>query len=93
MLFLFIVTSVHNLDIVPHRFYGRIADNPDSHDEETLKAIQQNASGLEKISGERIWSELKRIVIGNFAAELMKKMLDVGLSPYIGILRVQLGYL
>lgn len=54
------------------------------HDEDTLKAIEQNASGLERISGERIWSELQRILIGNFAEELMKKMLDLGLAPYIG---------
>lgn len=29
------------------RFYGRISDKPDNHDEETLDAIRQNSVGLE----------------------------------------------
>lgn len=48
-------------------------------------AIKENASGLEKISGERIWMELKKILEGNYAGDIMIKILELGLSPYIGL--------
>ncbi|GLV42236.1 uncharacterized protein CBL_03822 [Carabus blaptoides fortunei] len=67
------------------RFYGRIAEQPDNHDEITLRIINQNVSGMERISGERIWSELKKILEGNFAGELIKTMLHVGLAKYCGL--------
>ncbi|GLV37981.1 uncharacterized protein CBL_12293 [Carabus blaptoides fortunei] len=67
------------------RFYGRIAEQPDNHDEITLRIISQNVSGMERISGERIWSELKKILEGNFAGELIKTMLHVGLAKYTGL--------
>lgn len=40
---------------------------------------------MAKISGERIWSELKKILEGNFAGELVKTMLHVGLAKYCGL--------
>ncbi|CAG4954076.1 unnamed protein product [Parnassius apollo] len=67
------------------RFYGRIADKPDKHDENTLKIIKNNASGLQNISGERIWMELKKTLQGNFAGDLLKTMLNVDIGKYIGI--------
>lgn len=67
------------------RFYGRIAEKPNHHDKETIDAITENISGLEKISGERIWSELKKILKGNFALELMEEMLKCGIAKYIGL--------
>jgi len=67
------------------RFYGRMADEPNNHDPETLKAIEENASGLTGISGERIWGELKKILTGNFKFDLLKTIVDVGLCPYIGL--------
>ena len=42
------------------RFYGRIAEKPDNHEEETLKVLKENVGGLQQISGERIWVELKK---------------------------------
>ncbi|XP_044512761.1 CCA tRNA nucleotidyltransferase 1, mitochondrial isoform X2 [Gracilinanus agilis] len=50
------------------RFYGRIADRPGTHDSKTLEAIKENAKGLAGISGERIWVELKKILVGLPAA-------------------------
>jgi len=41
-------------------------------------------SGLSRISGERIWSELKKILEGNFAGELIKTMVEVGVPQFIG---------
>lgn len=66
------------------RFYGRIATSADKHDPETLKTIANNAEGLQRISGERIWVELKKVLQGNFSGELMTAILDCGIAPYIG---------
>jgi hypothetical protein len=41
--------------------------------------------GLQQISGERIWVELKKILSGNYAGELTSKMLELGIAPYIGL--------
>ena len=73
---------------VPNRFCGRIAQQADCHGEKTLEAIKSNADGLLRISGERIWSELRKILEGNFAGDLMKVMLFLGIGPYIGKLDV-----
>jgi len=56
----------------------------DSHDPETLNAIQENAKGLSQISGERIWSELSKTLEGNFGRELLRLMIKLGLTPYMG---------
>ena len=66
------------------RFYGRISDSANNHDEDILKTITDNADGLERISGERIWLELKKILSGNFAGELMLSLLKCGIAKYIG---------
>ncbi|CRK98759.1 CLUMA_CG012009, isoform C [Clunio marinus] len=67
------------------RFYGRIAKSPDQHDPETLKIISNNAEGLQRVSGERIWVELKKILQGNFAGEILMTIIDCGLSQHIGL--------
>jgi len=66
------------------RFYGRIAKETNCYDQETLDAIKANVSGLSRISGERIWSELKKILEGNYAGDLMQTMLKVGVAEFIG---------
>ncbi|XP_019618210.1 PREDICTED: CCA tRNA nucleotidyltransferase 1, mitochondrial-like isoform X1 [Branchiostoma belcheri] len=67
------------------RFYGRIAEMPNQHEDSTLEAIRENAGGLGGISGERIWTELKKIVVGNHAAPIMRCMYNLGLPKYIGL--------
>ena len=67
------------------RFYGRISSQSDKHQPETVEAIASNVSGMERISGERIWMEWKKILSGNFSRELTLKMIEVGLAPYIGL--------
>ncbi|XP_066262147.1 CCA tRNA nucleotidyltransferase 1, mitochondrial isoform X2 [Euwallacea similis] len=67
------------------RFYGRISDKCNNHDKDTLQAIKRNAAGLDKISGERIWTELKKMLEGNFAGDLLVVIIDCGLSQYIGL--------
>lgn len=67
------------------RFYGRIMDSPNQHDEATIEAIKTNICGLERISGERIWSEWSKILTGRFAVELTLKLLECGSSEYLGL--------
>ncbi|XP_023934768.1 CCA tRNA nucleotidyltransferase 1, mitochondrial isoform X2 [Bicyclus anynana] len=67
------------------RFYGRIAEKANNHDQNTLDVIKANVDGLQNVSGERIWMELKKTLQGNFAGDLLKTMLNVGIGQYIGI--------
>lgn len=67
------------------RFYGRLANAPDRHDEYILEAIKEKGEGLKQISGERIWSELSKILEGNYGPDLMKTILNLGIGPYIGL--------
>ncbi|XP_068450887.1 CCA tRNA nucleotidyltransferase 1, mitochondrial [Clinocottus analis] len=67
------------------RFYGRVALEPDCHEAETLAAIRENGSGLAAISGERIWMELKKMVVGSHAAHLLELMYSLELAQYIGL--------
>ncbi|XP_016987747.1 CCA tRNA nucleotidyltransferase 1, mitochondrial [Drosophila rhopaloa] len=67
------------------RFYGRIAKDENNHDEATLAAVKENAGGLAKISGERIWTELQKIVVGNYGSELLLEMHRCNLFEHIGL--------
>ncbi|XP_053724292.1 CCA tRNA nucleotidyltransferase 1, mitochondrial isoform X1 [Synchiropus splendidus] len=67
------------------RFYGRVAVKPDDHEPETLAAIRENGRGLAGISGERIWVELKKMVVGNHAAHLLELLHSLELAQYIGL--------
>lgn len=66
------------------RFYGRVALEPDDHEPETLRAIRENGCGLASVSGERIWVELKKMVVGNHAAHLLELMYSLELAQYMG---------
>ncbi|XP_039758121.1 CCA tRNA nucleotidyltransferase 1, mitochondrial isoform X2 [Pararge aegeria] len=67
------------------RFYGRIAEKANNHDHHCLEIIKANVEGLQNVSGERIWMELKKTLQGNFAGDLLKTMLNVGIGQCIGI--------
>ncbi|XP_052868450.1 CCA tRNA nucleotidyltransferase 1, mitochondrial [Anopheles cruzii] len=67
------------------RFYGRISEKANRHDDETLRIITNNADGLARISGERIWQEWKKILTGNFGTELTVTMIKCGLAPHCGL--------
>ncbi|MBN3326574.1 TRNT1 nucleotidyltransferase, partial [Atractosteus spatula] len=67
------------------RFYGKVAEEPGDHDAETLKAIKEHAKGLAAISGERIWVELKKTLMGNHAAHLLFLIYDLDVAQYIGL--------
>ncbi|XP_011504428.1 PREDICTED: CCA tRNA nucleotidyltransferase 1, mitochondrial isoform X2 [Ceratosolen solmsi marchali] len=67
------------------RFYGRISDVGDNFDVRTIQAIKDNVSGLEIISGERIWHEWSMILEGKFCREITRKILECGCGKYMGI--------
>ena len=67
------------------RFYGRISEEADHHEDVTIEAIKNNVGGMQRISGERIWMEWKKILNGNFSREITLKMIEVGLAPCIGL--------
>lgn len=67
------------------RFYGRLVPTANEHCPDTLAAIKQHAEGLGRVSGERVWLEWRKILVGNHAGELTSCMLDAGLGPYIGL--------
>uniref|UniRef100_A0A8D8ZH62 CCA tRNA nucleotidyltransferase 1, mitochondrial n=2 Tax=Cacopsylla melanoneura TaxID=428564 RepID=A0A8D8ZH62_9HEMI len=67
------------------RFFARICKDPHSHKEQVLDAIKRNLNGLTNISGERIWTELSKILSGAYSREMTLKMIDVGLAPYMGL--------
>ncbi|EDV91140.1 GH15807 [Drosophila grimshawi] len=67
------------------RFYGRIAADPNSHDPATLAAIKANGAGLARISSERVWAELRKIIAGNFGRELVLEMYNCGLLEHCGL--------
>lgn len=66
------------------RFHGRI--NPTgSLDHETYDAVSRNAEGMSKISRERIWMEMSKIVVGNNVFELVAALFDTGLAPHMDL--------
>lgn len=67
------------------RFYGRICESENLHDPKSIDAIRINAHGLDDIHGERIWVELKKILVGNFADSLVVKLHELGVLSHIGL--------
>ncbi|KAJ1349065.1 hypothetical protein KIN20_004509 [Parelaphostrongylus tenuis] len=67
------------------RFFGRISASTE-HESDTLKAIKENSGGLAGISAERLWTELKRIVVGRMANHVIRCMLEeCKLQQYLGL--------
>lgn len=65
------------------RFQGRM-DSP-NWDKETLQTIKKTASGLGKISGERVWTEISKILTGNHTVEVLTKMKETGVHDHINL--------
>jgi len=64
------------------RFQGRIS-NP-VWDTNTVNAIRSNAKGLFKISAERIWMEMQKILTSPNVAEVLAWMDKTGVNKHIG---------
>ncbi|KAF1752106.1 hypothetical protein GCK72_018660 [Caenorhabditis remanei] len=67
------------------RFFGRISNTPE-HEADTIQAIIDNKDGMAGISAERIWTELKKIVVGRMADIVVKSMIEqCQLQKYLGL--------
>ena len=67
------------------RFYSRISLSADRHMPDHIEAIQKNAKGLEQISGERVWTELAKIIDQRFNFEFLQLSYKLGIAPFIGL--------
>ena len=67
------------------RFCARISPDPNLHEPDTEQALLENMEGLSRISGERIWLELKQILSNRHAGPLLETMLRLGIAPHIGL--------
>ena len=59
-----------------------------AHNTSTLEAIRDTAKGLQSISVERVWMEMRRILVGNHAPQLVDVMYELGVAQSIGALSV-----
>ena len=66
------------------RFYGRIVPDAARHESSTLEVIRELAPGLGKVSVERVWTELAKILTGNHAPRLAQLMYQLGVAESIG---------
>lgn len=64
------------------RFCGRFGARGD---DEAFDAIATHADGLRNISGERIWSELGKILTGPNVDDMLHKMRQLGVMQHIGL--------
>ncbi|KAL7073177.1 hypothetical protein ACQ4LE_007532, partial [Meloidogyne hapla] len=58
------------------RFFGRFAPVGAKHEPKNIEAIIKCRDGLKNISGERLWMELHKILIGRMASSVIKEMLS-----------------
>ena len=65
------------------RFQGRMT-NPKFEDD-TMKAIADNASGLVQVSVERVWMELGKILGGGNIQQVLNAMANTGVTDAIGL--------
>lgn len=66
------------------RFYGKIASDTNQHEIQTLNTICKLADGLKNISVERIWMEMKKIIVGRHAPHLLKLIYEKAVAENIG---------
>jgi len=66
------------------RFAGRISDDLENFDMETLKVIRAKRSLLVKVSPRRIWLELKKILKGDHPGPIITKMHQLDLLRFMG---------
>ncbi|CAK5026489.1 unnamed protein product [Meloidogyne enterolobii] len=66
------------------RFFGRFAPVGATHEPKNIEAIIKCKDGLKNISGERLWMEFNKILIGRMASSVIKEMLlTCKLGPFL----------
>ncbi|OAF71445.1 hypothetical protein A3Q56_00791 [Intoshia linei] len=73
------------------RFFYRLCDG-ENHNKESIEAINDNRSGIERVSGERIYREIKLILSGKRWTDCLIKMHECELFKYIGLPNVNLSH-
>jgi tRNA nucleotidyltransferase (CCA-adding enzyme) len=73
------------------RFWSRYGKG-NRPDDVTLNAIQANLSGLNQISGERIWQEIKKILSHLPCRDVLELMLKLRVLDYAGLSDVKSDY-
>lgn len=66
------------------RFQARFGSNEANG--ATLEAISANTPGLERISRERVWSEVKRIVQHAKGPDMMWNIMNMGIFKHVGVM-------
>ncbi|XP_015782981.1 CCA tRNA nucleotidyltransferase 1, mitochondrial [Tetranychus urticae] len=64
------------------RFYSRFGHQ--DHEKETVKALADNIDGLSSISGERIWSEMKKTLVQRNCDKVIPLLFDINVASYMG---------
>jgi len=67
------------------RFYSRLSLNGNDHELSTLRAIEENGSGLAQVSGERIWAEMAKIVAQPFHYEFFDLVYRLNIDQFMGL--------
>ena len=67
------------------RFYGRFGAGKSAPHVSAYDAIVDNAHGLAKISVERIWSEVSKIISGPNGIQIMDMLSEMGVAEVIGL--------
>jgi tRNA nucleotidyltransferase (CCA-adding enzyme) len=65
------------------RFQGRMPKP--NWELKTLSTIKEKAKGLTQISGERVWIEMSKIISGDHAPEIIKKITETGVAEHINL--------
>eukprot|EP00056_Hartaetosiga_gracilis_P000472 m.38544 g.38544 ORF g.38544 m.38544 type:complete len:481 (+) comp10221_c0_seq2:62-1504(+) len=74
------------------RFHGSVCDR-DTFEDSEIEAIKQNVSGLEGVSGERIWMEMGKILLSCRGPSLVQLMFECGVFPHIHLPDVRESHL
>ena len=72
------------------RFASRMAC--DHFDCEAMRAIKRNVHGLEKISGERIWMEMSKILVGPVFSDVLARMVGANVLSALGFKDVDMHH-
>jgi tRNA nucleotidyltransferase (CCA-adding enzyme) len=65
------------------RFQGRLEDP--TWDKDTLQAVKDNVQGLARVSPERIWTEIRKILVTRNPEETLAYMGSTGVGKQIGL--------
>jgi tRNA nucleotidyltransferase (CCA-adding enzyme) len=69
------------------RFQARYGSErvPDSAERATMAAVVRNIDGLKRISGERMWLEMQRILVTGSGLRQLTRMAEIGVAAAIGL--------